>query len=161
VSYVPIQQTPPTSSVSALPAFSPGSFTVSWSGSDGKGSGIASYSIYVSDNGGPFTPWLSGATQTSATYVGVNGHTHGFYHVAPNNAGLVQPTPPAAQATTTIDATPPASTVAPLPTASPSTFTVSWSGSDGNGSGIANFTIYVSDNGGAFTAWLQNTTLTQ
>ena len=33
------------------------SFTVSWSGSDDAGgSGIASYDIYVSDNGGPYTP---------------------------------------------------------------------------------------------------------
>ena len=31
------------------------SFTVSWSGSDGDGSGIASYNVYVSDDGGPFT----------------------------------------------------------------------------------------------------------
>ena len=30
------------------------SFTVSWSGSDGAGSGIASYNVFVSTNGGPF-----------------------------------------------------------------------------------------------------------
>ena len=50
---------PPTSSVAPLPAIenSP-SFTVSWSGQDDAGgSGIATYDVYVSDNGGPFTPY--------------------------------------------------------------------------------------------------------
>jgi len=60
------------------------------------------------------------------------------------------------------DITPPTSTVAALPTmeTSPS-FTVNWSGTDNSGgSGIANFDVYVSDNGGHFTSWLQNTTST-
>ena len=43
----------PTSSVAPLPATETApSFTVSWSGSDGAGSGIASYNVYVSDDGG-------------------------------------------------------------------------------------------------------------
>ena len=46
-----------------------------------------------------------------------------------------------------IDTTPPAtSTVATLPTSSTATVAVSWSGSDGvGGSGVASYTIYVSD----------------
>jgi hypothetical protein len=94
---------PPTSSVNPLPAAeaSP-SFTVSWSGSDPGGPGIASYNVYVSDNGGPFTPWLTNTTQTSATFNGQAGHSYGFYSVAIDANGLQQPAPTAAQAATTI-----------------------------------------------------------
>jgi RHS repeat-associated protein len=55
------------------------------------------------------------------------------------------------------------SSVNPLPAfqASP-TFQVSWSGTDSNlGSAVGNYTINVSDNGGAYTPWLSNTSLTQ
>ena len=85
------------------------SFTVSWSGSDGAGSGIASYNVFVSDNGGPFQPFLTDTTQTSATFTGQVGHTYGFFSVATSNIGLVQPTPSAAQATISVVPPPPAS----------------------------------------------------
>ena len=61
-----------------------------------------SYNIYVSDDGGPFTLWQSDTTATSATFTGAAGHTYGFYSVATDNVGLVQPTPTGAQATTKI-----------------------------------------------------------
>lgn len=59
----------------------------------------------------------------------------------------------------TIDAGAPSSQVAAmLPTFNPQ-FTVSWAGQDDlNGSGVANYDVYVSDNGGAFTLWLDRTT---
>ena len=94
---------PPTSSVNALPASitGPGSFTVSWSGSDNSGgSGIGSYSIYVSDNGGTYSAWLTNTTATSATFTGKDGHTYSFFSMATDNAGNVQATPKSAQATT-------------------------------------------------------------
>jgi RHS repeat-associated protein len=93
----------PTSGVAALPATekSP-SFTVSWSGSDGKGPGIASYNDYVSDNGGPFTIWQSATTQTSAIFKGQLGHSYGFYSVASDPLGFVQRVPTTAQATTKV-----------------------------------------------------------
>ena len=103
-----VDVTPPTSSVSPLPATeSQTNFNVSWSGQDlnpdsSAGSGIASYNVYVSDDGGPFTLWQSDTTQTSATYTGVNGQTYGFYTVATDNVGNVQPTPTAAQESTTV-----------------------------------------------------------
>ncbi len=60
----------------------------------------------------------------------------------------------------TVDSTPPVSAVASLPPEENSlSFTVSWSGSD-VGSGISNYTIYTSDNGGAFLPLLSNTTAT-
>ena len=69
----------PTSSVTALPTFSPANFTVNWSGQDDTGgSGIAYYNVYVADDNGPFTLWQSATSQTSAIYTGQDGHTYGF-----------------------------------------------------------------------------------
>jgi len=65
----------------------------------------------------------------------------------------------------TLDVTPPVSSVTALPAAEPTTsnqtaaFTVSWSGTDA-GSGVNNYSIYVSDNGGAFTLWQSAVTTT-
>ncbi len=87
-----------TSTVAALPAFRPASFTLSWSGSDSPGGpGIASYSVYVSDNGGLYQPLLTNTTSTSTTFTGLNGHTYGFYSVATDKAGNVQSTPSSAR----------------------------------------------------------------
>ena len=98
---VSADSTPPTSSVSVLPAFSKPSFTLTWSGSDNQGgSGIASFTIFVSDNGGAFTPFLTDTTQTSATFTGVGEHTYAFFSVATDNAGNTQTKPTSAQATT-------------------------------------------------------------
>ncbi|HUY34489.1 MAG TPA: carboxypeptidase regulatory-like domain-containing protein, partial [Pirellulales bacterium] len=151
---------PPTSSVAALPASETAtSFTVSWAGTDDVGgSGIAAYDVFVSDNGGPFTAFQTATTATSATFTGVNGHTYGFYSVATDNVGNRQPTPTAAQASTTVTVLP-TSSVATLPATETSTsFTVSWSGSDTGGPGIATFDVFVSDNGGPFTAFQTATT---
>ena len=98
-----IDATPPTSRVNPLPAaINSTSFTVSWTGSDGAGSGIAGYNVYVSDDGGPFRPFRTGTTATSATFTGQVGHTYAFFSVATSNVGLVQADPTAAQATTKV-----------------------------------------------------------
>ncbi|MBV9123757.1 MAG: hypothetical protein JO112_10405, partial [Planctomycetes bacterium] len=90
----------PTSSVQPLPATTTNpTFTVSWSGQDDpNGSGIATFDVYASDNGGPFTPFQQRTTATSATFTGQVGHTYGFFSVATDNVGNIQPTPTAAQA---------------------------------------------------------------
>ncbi|HVA50299.1 MAG TPA: DUF4214 domain-containing protein [Pirellulales bacterium] len=160
-----IDADPPTSSVAALPGTETAtSFTVSWSGTDDSGgSGIASYNVFVSDNGGPFTAFQTDTTKTSATFTGVNGHTYAFYSVSTDNVGNVQTTPTAAQTTTkvSVGAVLPTSSVAALPATETSTsFTVSWSGSDTGGPGIAGYDVYVADNGGAFTAFKTDTTAT-
>jgi hypothetical protein len=103
---------PPTSSVAPLPASETStlpasetstSFQVSWSGQDDKGgSGIASYNIYVSDDGGPFTLFQGNTTEPSATFTGQDGHTYAFYSVATDNVGNVEPTPLAPEATTLV-----------------------------------------------------------
>jgi len=95
---------PVNSSVTALPATETAtSFLIQWSGQDAAGgSGIAYYSVYVSDDGGSYTQFQTNTTATSATFTGQIGHTYGFYSVATDNVGNVQPTPLVAQATTTV-----------------------------------------------------------
>jgi hypothetical protein len=61
--------------------------------------------------------------------------------------------------TNSINTNPPVSAVFSLPTQSPPTFGVAWSGAPYvGGASIAYFDIYVSDNGGPFTIWQSQTT---
>ncbi len=78
-------------------------FLVRWSGSD-VGSAIAGYTVYVSDNGATYAPWLENTTLTEATYAGQPGHSYAFYTVASDNAGNKESAP--AQADLTIQVTP-------------------------------------------------------
>lgn len=81
---------PPVSAVTALPMQeNQTTFNVSWSGTD-KGSGIATYSIYVSDTSGPYTLWQNAVATTSASYTGEFGHTYDFYSIATDGAGNVE-----------------------------------------------------------------------
>ncbi|MFI5379361.1 MAG: CARDB domain-containing protein, partial [Tepidisphaerales bacterium] len=129
----------PTSSVAPLQAGSaPGGINLTWSGADDSlGSGIASFTIYASIDGGPFAAWLVDATTTSAVYPGTPGHTYAFYSVATDNVGNVQPTPGAAQATTSVSG--PQATLTNLPTALTSTYgtpTLTLSGDIGAGAAL-------------------------
>ncbi len=85
----------PNSSVVALPATETNpSFTLNWTGQDdANGSGIASYDIYVSDNGGSYTLFQTNTTASSATFMGAVNHTYSFYSVAIDNVGNMQATP--------------------------------------------------------------------
>ena len=161
-----VDVTPPTSSVSPLPATeSQTNFNVSWSDQDllpdsnqapasRRTTSMFPTTAGRSRSGSPTRP------QTSATFTGQFGHTYSFYSVATDNVGNVQPTPAAAQTTTYLVGLP-TSVVAFLPaTTTGTSFTVSWSGSPGVGAtSIASYTIYVSDDGGPFVAFLTNTTL--
>ena len=107
----------PASSVSPLsPQQSATSFPISWQGSD-VGAGIGDYTVYVSDNGGPFTVWQMNTTETSATFTGAVGHTYRFYSIARDLVGNVEDPKTAAEAATTIVSTqllPQTITFAPL-----------------------------------------------
>ena len=65
------------------------SFTVQWSGADAD-SGVASFTIYVSEDGGPFQVWLRNTAETSAVFQGQQGKTYGFYSLARDNTGNVE-----------------------------------------------------------------------
>jgi RHS repeat-associated protein len=98
-----IDADPPTSSVAALPASTGTQFLVSWFGDD-VGAGVASYDIYVSDNSGPWTLWLTGTTDICAKYDGEVGHTYAFYSIARDNVGHYETPPAQADAATTTTA---------------------------------------------------------
>jgi RHS repeat-associated protein len=96
---------PPTSSVDPLAAVIPTeNFPLSWSASDdadgSAGSGISLFDVFVSVDGGAFTPFMLGTPATSATFNGQFGHGYGFFSVATDNVGHRQPTPAGAQAVT-------------------------------------------------------------
>jgi RHS repeat-associated protein len=95
----------PSGSVKALAAITrSNSVPLSWSGHDDTGgSGIASYDILVSTDGGPFAAFLIGTSATSATFTGTYGHTYSFESIAHDGVGHAQPTPAAAQASTLLD----------------------------------------------------------
>jgi RHS repeat-associated protein len=100
---VTIDDIPPTSHVSSLPTNSPAAFTVCWIGTDSyNGPGIASYTIYVSANGGAWTPWLVNTTNTCAAYSGLPGNTYGFFSAATDNAGNTEALRNAADTQTTV-----------------------------------------------------------
>lgn len=96
--------TKPTSRVNAIPATqSTTTFPVSWSTSD-VGAGIQDVTLYVSDNGGPFSAWRQNVTDMSVTFSGVGSHTYGFYTIARDLVGNVEAAKSGAEATTTITA---------------------------------------------------------
>jgi hypothetical protein len=101
----------PSSTVLSLPATTNNpSFLVQWTGTD-NASGIASYNIYVSDDGGAYTLWQNQTTNTQATYTGQVNHTYAFYSIATSNVGLKETAPSGAEASTTVvPATPPVAT---------------------------------------------------
>lgn len=97
-----IDNTKPTSHVNPLPATqTTTSFSVSWSGSD-VGAGIQGFTVYASDNGGPFTAFQTNTTATSATFTGIVSHTYAFYSIARDLVGNVESSKTTAEATTTV-----------------------------------------------------------
>ena len=80
----------PVSHIGSLPAAaSSPNFSVQWSGT-GATTAIHSYSVYVSDNGKPFAPWLSNVGFTRAWYSGSLLHNYAFYSIATDYAGSVE-----------------------------------------------------------------------
>jgi hypothetical protein len=96
-----LDNTPPSSRVQALPTHSCVNFKVAWPGSD-IGAGIQDYTVYVSDNGGPFSPWQTNNPATSGTYQGQGGHSYGFYSIARDRTGNLEPAKMVAEATTSV-----------------------------------------------------------
>ena len=66
------------------------------------GSGIQDYTVYASDNGSPFTPWLTNSPAVSATFQGQDGHSYGFYSIARDRVGNLEASKSAAEATTRV-----------------------------------------------------------
>ncbi len=95
-----IDVTPPVSTVSALPSSSESQFLVSWSGSDN--SGIVSYDVFVSTDGGAFVALVTGTTTTSILFDGIPGKTYAFYSIATDGLFLREQHRGTADTTTTV-----------------------------------------------------------
>ena len=101
VSDINIDTSKPTSHVTQLDASQPSViFNVNWSGTD-NGSGVQSYTIFVSENGGPFTPWIADTTATSGFLPGQPAKTYAFYCIARDQTGNIENAKISGEATTT------------------------------------------------------------
>ena len=99
-----LDNSPPTSKVSPLPGTeSCADFQVGWSGND-VGSGVQNFTVYVSDNGANFVPWLTKTTMASSVFQGQVGHTYSFYSIATDLVANVEPGKSRAEASTQVTA---------------------------------------------------------
>jgi hypothetical protein len=83
-----LDETPPASTVAALPPLSPvAPFLVAWSSTD-AGAGVAGTTISISLDGGPYETWIeAGPELTSAEFTPEPGTLYRFYSVAVDAAG--------------------------------------------------------------------------
>lgn len=101
-----LDDTKPTSAMTPLGSVQTTvTFPVAWSGSD-LGSGIEDFFVYVSADGGPFTPFLTFTEDLSADFTGQPGHTYSFYSVARDKATNREDAPAVADTTTFVDLCP-------------------------------------------------------
>jgi hypothetical protein len=77
------------------------SFLVQWTGTD-AGAGVADYSIFVSENNNPFSPFISNTTETSATFTGKPNSNYTFYSVAHDLTGNAEDVPTTPDAVTKV-----------------------------------------------------------
>lgn len=63
------------------------SFSVSWLGNDGLGSGVDTYDVETATGLGAWTAWQTGTRATSATFTGRLGNVYGFRARATDKAG--------------------------------------------------------------------------
>ena len=126
-----------TSRVNALPAYETTTrINVSWGGTDAAtSSGIQSYTIYVSDNGGPYTAWLTSSLQTWPPFFGQMGHTYAFYSQAMDNVFNVEPTHATADTQTLLTTNPQPVFIVSAPTSATAgtAFTITVTAEDAGG----------------------------
>ena len=141
----------PTSGVSTFPAkYSCLDFKVKWTGTD-VGSGIQDFTVYASDNGAPFVPWLTNTPVGSATFLGENGRTYDFYSIARDRVGNLEASKTVAEATTTIAKT--ASCGGPPSLSSAATV-------QSYASGVLTLGVQITNNGGETASNIMITTVT-
>jgi hypothetical protein len=151
---VAIDTVPPQSTITQLPAFSRGEFTVRWSGFDqgNPASGIAFWDVDYSVNGSNWTAWLRGTPNQSAIWqAGADGNTYGFRVRAVDNAGNVESwtrNTAQQQTSTQVDAVAPTVVMQELPQFTyEQGFNITFTGSDAV-SGIRQYEVQYNVNGG-------------
>ena len=157
-------QAAPTSSVDLQPTYRTTlAFNVSYTASDGNGTGLRDVTLWYRLNG--TGGWIAFATQPAAAsgrfaFVAPSDGTYEFTTTVDDNAGNKEPGPSANDTWTIVDTTRPGSHVNPLPTyTNTSSFVVSWA-PDAGVTDIAFYTIQYRRNGGPWTNWLAGTILT-
>ncbi len=155
--------TPPKSTVSPLPVRETSLvFPVSATGSDlgSPASGISSYDIFVSINGGAWTAWINvPAASPIASFTGQSNTTYAFYSIAHDMAGNTEVKTPGIAASTYVpNLTAPVTTVNAVTGTNASTvntttglFTLNITGSDPGGGLVTYFEVFVSVDSGAYT----------
>ena len=140
---------PPTSAVAALPAYENRAiFNVSWGPAAGT-TDIASYDVQVSVDGGAWTTWTLSLGPGTAAFTASNGHVYAFRSLATDRAGNAE-SKGTNDTWTIVDTTPPSSSVSGLPRYEASlAFTLTWGPVPGT-TDIATYTVYVSEDGGAW-----------
>ncbi|HEX9950355.1 MAG TPA: T9SS type A sorting domain-containing protein, partial [Rubricoccaceae bacterium] len=89
----------PTSRVRAVAsAGTDSTWAVSWSGTD-TAAGVGSYDLYVQADGGPFELWAV-TSDTTAVFTGAPGPVYGFFSLAHDWVGNVEPPKTEAEAAT-------------------------------------------------------------
>ncbi len=125
--------TPPTAWISDLPAQSECSnVQLSWDGSDpAPGTGVKSFDVQVSDNGGAWTNWLLETAARNGVYAGgAYSHTLGFQVLARDREGNVG-SYSAARYTSIIDTiSPHVARMSTLPQFQTPPFEINWTGAD-------------------------------
>ena len=99
-----IDDVAPTGSVTSLKRACD-SVTATWSGSDAA-SGVSSYDVWVSVDGGAYNPFRINTTDTSAAYPASAGHTYAFDVQARDFAGNLQSPNRADAVSGAVDCTP-------------------------------------------------------
>ncbi len=95
----------PESAVEELPSKTlTTDFTVKWKGTD-SGSGIFSYTVFVSEDDSTYYPWILSTYDTSAVFSGKGGVTYKFYSISVDSAGNKEPVPASYDAMTTVSGT--------------------------------------------------------
>ena len=89
IGWLPEDPNPPTARITSLPAKSGCFVPVNWDGDDGDGSGIASFDLQVSANGGAWMDWLNRTPQFYGFYVSPKSQTLSVRVRARDNAGNV------------------------------------------------------------------------
>lgn len=157
---------PPVSQMRALPATSPGSFTVSWSGRDQAPSGcqptgIRKFFVQYRVNGGGWVDWKS-TTGTSATFdnLAPSDSWVEFRVFADDNAGNTERRPSNPQAATRVISQAPVVTMTPLPAiTNAANFVINWVATSAPG-GIASHDVQWQINNGGWADLLVGTTQT-
>ena len=153
--------TAPSASVSGLNTwYANSAFTVSWSGTDSQ-SGVACYDVQYRKDGGGWNLWQSCTAAVNASFTPSGAGVYEFEARAKDNVDNWETFSNSAEVSTTVDTTPPTTSVAALNTYyGPTTIPLTWSGTDNTQSGIATYTVKVRKDAGAWTEWIPSTSST-